>query len=87
LFCCSTCFFNVVFELPSLRNTPKRDKKIEERLTLDFWSFFGHIFDMGVPGTGGHASPVASEGESAENQLRELGYNSKPKRSRLYKNI
>jgi hypothetical protein len=25
--------------------------------------------------------PVASEGESAENQLRELGYNSKPKRS------
>jgi hypothetical protein len=43
-------FFVALFELPSLRNTRKRDKtkKVEKRLTSKFLSiFFGKVFDMG----------------------------------------
>jgi hypothetical protein len=41
--------FCSVFELPSLRNTRNRDepKKIEEKLTLKFWSIIlEKVFDM-----------------------------------------
>jgi hypothetical protein len=41
--------FLCVFELPSLRNTRKRDKtkKVEEKLTSIFLSiFWGKVFDM-----------------------------------------
>jgi hypothetical protein len=33
-------FFYRVFELPSPRNAQKRDKKIEKKSVLDFWSNF-----------------------------------------------
>jgi hypothetical protein len=42
-------FFCSVFELPSLRNTRKRNrtKKVEEKLTSKFWSIFPEkVFDM-----------------------------------------
>jgi hypothetical protein len=46
---CFAKLFCSAFELPSLRNTPNRDKtkKVEEKLTSKFLSIFlGKVFDM-----------------------------------------
>jgi hypothetical protein len=43
----SKTFFCRVFELPSPRNTRKRDKKVEEKLPSKFLSIvLGKVFDM-----------------------------------------